>query len=385
MARVASRVGRKYHFVLGEDALPCSSVQVNTKTGSWAVGFAILVVGKWPCQCIELGVTSTAPAEISKDRAERKSHIAHSWTLGGAGKFFSVGGWNCKSSGKSKQDLENWPGLAHNDLLEVRISKQGSMHVSLNGASVGTWQSGIPVDRNLWPLVELHAQNVCVKLMSLASSPCNSAIRVELPFSGPVCVKTDVLSKAVSRSVAAQSACASPTNTDQQVTRQRSRSPRRLDEVSPADAGTAGGVPSTKLAALKELGLTVSQAVGLGIKLGSDIRKHGNSASTGGEHLPATGETHAEPEEEDLIPNRVSFKVGGDEETTGLMELILDLVRKKVPIKEEEEVFVFFSIYILTSVESPSNRPPPLDPLPVVSRYLSIILTKRCCSKRSTG
>ena len=42
------------------------------------------------------------------------------------------------------------------------------MFVSLNGALVGTWQSGFAVDGNLWPLLELHAKNVCVKLMSVS-------------------------------------------------------------------------------------------------------------------------------------------------------------------------------------------------------------------------
>ena len=67
------------------------------------------------------------------------------------------------------------------------------------------------------------------------------------------------------------------------------------------------------------------------------------------------------------------------------MELILDLVRKKVPIKEEEVFVFFFNLYFDFGGKPFEPPPPTLDPLPVVSRYLSIILTKRCCSKRSTG
>ena len=50
-----------------------AALQVQPCTQTW--GFAILVVGSWPCQCIELGVTSSAPAEISKDKAETKVRL----------------------------------------------------------------------------------------------------------------------------------------------------------------------------------------------------------------------------------------------------------------------------------------------------------------------
>ena len=112
MAKVTSRAGRKHHFAIGEDALQAQS-------STHGRGFAIVIIGKWPRQCIEIGVTSTAPVEISKDRADKKSQIAHSWTFGGHGQFFSVGGWNSKSSCKPKQEIGDWPVLEQNDLVGV--------------------------------------------------------------------------------------------------------------------------------------------------------------------------------------------------------------------------------------------------------------------------
>ena len=101
---------------------------------------------------------------------------------GGADKFYSVGGWNSKSSCKSKQDLEDWPGLEHNDLLEPTINQEGAMLVHLKRVSVGTWQSGIAVDSTSRPLLELHAKDVCIKLMSLESSPHNKDSSYGKPY-----------------------------------------------------------------------------------------------------------------------------------------------------------------------------------------------------------
>ena len=167
VAKVTSRAGRKHHFAIGEDALQAHS-------STHGRGFAIVIIGKWPRQCVEIGVTSTAPVEISKDRADKKSQIAHSWTFGGHGQFFSVGGWNSKSSCKPKQEIGDWPVLEQNDLVGVWINQEGHMLVCLNGAHVGIWHAGIPADCGLWPLVELHAKDVCVEIISLTGENLRS-------------------------------------------------------------------------------------------------------------------------------------------------------------------------------------------------------------------
>ena len=166
VAKVRGKVGRKYHFAIGEAAL-------HARSCTHGMGFAIVILGEWPRHCIEIGVTSTAPGDTTKEKADKRSQIAQSWTLGGRGQCFSVGGWNDKSSWKQKQEIADWPGLEENDRVAVWINEEGHMSVCLSGASefVGTWHAGIPVDCSLWPLVEFWAQNVCVEIVSPTTPP----------------------------------------------------------------------------------------------------------------------------------------------------------------------------------------------------------------------
>ena len=169
VAKVRGKVGRKYHFAIGEAAL-------HARSCTHGMGFAIVILGEWPRHCIEIGVTSTAPGDTTKEKADKRSQIAQSWTLGGRGQCFSVGGWNDKFSSKPKQEIADWPGLEENDRVAVWINEEGHMSVCLSGASefVGTWHAGIPVDCSLWPLVEFHAKDVCVEIISLTGENLRS-------------------------------------------------------------------------------------------------------------------------------------------------------------------------------------------------------------------
>ena len=54
------------------------------------------------------------------------------------------------------------------------------MLVVLNGTLMGTWNAGISADKALWPLVEMHAKNVCVKSVNMVhvKNLCVKMLRV---------------------------------------------------------------------------------------------------------------------------------------------------------------------------------------------------------------
>jgi hypothetical protein len=121
--------------------------------------------------CLRLGLTTTDPETLRHARMEADSHkTPNSWILDGS---------QLISSKRGRRD--GYPSLSSiktDSIITVILDAEGNLRFEYDGVDQGVAQSGLPLDQEIWGVIDLYGKTD--QVMLLECSGCSSGGGPEL-------------------------------------------------------------------------------------------------------------------------------------------------------------------------------------------------------------